>query len=416
MQTHLASWVRETEIGQQADAILRRCVHCGFCSATCPTYQVLGDELDSPRGRIYLIKQVLEGQTPTHATQQHLDRCLTCRNCETTCPSGVQYGHLVDIGRQIVAEQVARPLTQQAFRLVLRRGLNSRWFAPAFKLGQWLRPWLPAALGSKLAPVRAPGALPRTRAPGQSHARKVLLLAGCVQPAMMPRIDAATLRVLDAIGIGASVAAGSGCCGAINFHLDDTRAALTQMRANIDAWWPLIDAGQVEAIVMNASGCAAMVKEYAHYLRDDPHYADRAKRVVQCVRDLSEIVAPHAAQLATQLDRTRLPARVAFHPPCTLQHWQALRGHTEQLLSTLGFSLQPFAESHLCCGSAGTYSVLQPEISGQLRSRKLAAIEATSPDMILSSNMGCISQLQGGTDTPVRHWIEALDDALNPVP
>jgi len=408
MQTNLAPWARDTELGKEADTILRRCVHCGFCGATCPTYQVLGDELDSPRGRIYLIKQMLEGEPPTRATQQHLDRCLTCRNCETTCPSGVQYGHLLDIGRQIVEAKVARPLTQRASRLLLRRGLNSPWFALAFKLGQRLRGWLPAALGGKLQAARSAGALPG----GGTHARNVLLLAGCVQPSMMPRIDAATLRVLDAIGISATLAQGSGCCGAINFHLDDTRAALDQMRANIDAWWPLIDSGQVEAVVMNASGCGAMVKEYAHHLRHDPRYAERAQRVVSYVRDVAEIVAPHAAQLAQQLDRTCLPARVAFHPPCTLQHWQKLRPQTEKLLVELGFALQPFADSHLCCGSAGAYSVLQPKLSGQLRSRKLAAIGAASPDLILSSNMGCISHLQGGTDTPVRHWIEAVDDAL----
>jgi len=410
MQTNLASWVRDTEPGKQADAILRRCVHCGFCSATCPTYQVLGDELDSPRGRIYLIKQMLEGTVPTRATQRHLDRCLTCRNCETTCPSGVQYGHLVDIGRQIVEQKVSRPLGQRVRRWALRRGLNSRWFALAFKLGQACRGWLPASVGGKLQAVRGAGVLPNER----THARKALLLAGCVQPAMMPRIDAATLRVLDAIGISATVATGSGCCGAVNFHLDDTRAALDQMRANIDAWWPLIDSGQVEAIVMNASGCGAMVREYAHHLRDDPRYAERAHRVVQCVRDIAEIVAAHTAQLAPRLDSTRLPARIAFHPPCTLQHWQKLRPQTEKLLETLGFALQPFAESHLCCGSAGTYSVLQPGLSAQLRARKLAAISATRPELILSSNMGCIGHLQGGTDIPVQHWIEAVDDALRP--
>jgi len=229
---------------------------------------------------------------------------------------------------------------------------------------------------------------------------------------MMPRIDAATLRVLDAIGISVTVAQGSGCCGAINFHLDDTRAALDQMRANIDAWWPLIDGGQAEAIVMNASGCGAMVKEYAHHLRNDPRYADRALRLVQCVYDVAEIIAPHAEQLAERLDRTRLPARVAFHPPCTFQHWQKLRPQTEKLLTELGFALQPFADSHLCCGSAGAYSVLQPKLSSQLRSRKLDAIGAARPDLILSANMGCIGHLQGGTDTPVRHWIEAVDDAL----
>jgi len=237
------------------------------------------------------------------------------------------------------------------------------------------------------------------------------MLAGCVQPALMPSIDAATIRVLDAVGIGTQVAAGSGCCGALNFHLDDQPAALDQMRANVDAWWQAIDSGQVEAIVMNASGCGAMVKEYAHHLRHDARYAERARRVVEKVVDVAELLAPHAEALRQRI-AGRLPARVAFHPPCTLQHWQPLRALTEKLLTNLGFSLQPFADSHLCCGSAGAYSVLHPEIAGELRDRKLAAIAAAQPDMVLSANVGCIGHLQSGTGTPVRHWIEAVDEAL----
>jgi len=255
MQTNLAQWALESDLGKEADAILRRCVHCGFCSATCPTYQVLGDELDSPRGRIYLIKEVLEGKEPTQATQQHLDRCLTCRNCETTCPSGVQYGHLVDIGRELVEQRVSRPAAQRLKRALLRKGLVSPLFAPAYKIGQAVRGFLPAVLQKKLLASRPAGAVPSTR----HHAKQVLILAGCVQPTMMPSIDAATIRVLDRLGIGTQVAAGSGCCGALNFHLDDQATALQQMRANIDAWWPLIELGQVDAIVMNASGCGAMV-------------------------------------------------------------------------------------------------------------------------------------------------------------
>jgi len=408
MQTELAASIRDTAIGRDADAILRRCVHCGFCTATCPTYQVLGDERDSPRGRIYLIKQVLEGVEPTRATLTHLDRCLTCRNCETTCPSGVQYGQLIDIGRAIVAEQVRRPWRERAQRLLLRRGLTSPLFAPALTLGRLLRGVLPGALARKLQPARAPGRVPAS----DRHARKVLMLAGCVQPAMLPNIDAATRRVLDAIGISASVAPGSGCCGALRFHLDDQDAALDQMRANIDAWLPLIDSGAVEAIVMNASGCGAMVREYAHHLRHDAIYAERARRVVEHVRDVAEIVALHAEILAAKLDRKRLSAPVAFHPPCTLQHWQNLRPFSEALLTKLSFSLQPFSDAHLCCGSAGAYSMLQPALSRSLRDRKLAAIEAGAPTRILSANVGCISHLQSGTDTPVQHWVEAVDEAL----
>ena len=408
MQTNLADWARLSELGQEADDILRRCVHCGFCTATCPTYQVLGDELDSPRGRIYLIKELLEGQEPTQATQMHLDRCLTCRNCETTCPSGVEYGHLIDIGRKLVEEKVPRPPLQRLQRTLLRKGLNSSLFAPAYKVGQALRSFLPAGIQKKIMQARDSGVRPDTAA----HQRQILLLVGCVQPAMMPTIDAATIRVLDRLGIGTQVVQGAGCCGALNFHLDAQEAALAQMRLNIDAWLPLIDAGKIEAIVMNATGCGAMVVEYAHHLRHDPVYVVKAERVVALVRDIAEVVAPHAQSLAQQLDVKRLPKRPVFHPPCTLQHWQGLRPLSETLVAKLGLALQPFTESHLCCGSAGAYSVLQPEISTSLRDRKLSQLSASAPDVMLSSNIGCISHLQSGTDIAVRHWIEVIDDAL----
>lgn len=408
MQTNLAEWARDSALGQEADDILRRCVHCGFCTATCPTYQVLGDELDSPRGRIYLIKEVLEGKEPTRATQLHLDRCLTCRNCETTCPSGVEYGHLVDIGRQIVEEKVKRPVFEQLQRLALRKGLTSSLFDPAYKLGQSVRGLLPAFLQRKMLARREAGAIPDTR----TQVRQVLILSGCVQPTMMPTIDAATIRVLNAIGIGTQVAAGSGCCGALNFHLDAQDAARAQMRTNIDAWLPLVDSGAVEAIVMNASGCGAMVAEYPHHLRHDPEYLAKAERIAAVVKDVAEIIAPNVEMLSSRIDASRLPERPVFHPPCTLQHWQGLRPLSEQVMTQLGMTLQPFTESHLCCGSAGTYSVMQPEISKSLRDRKLANLNQAQPDVMLSSNIGCIGHLQSGTDTPVRHWIEVIDAAL----
>jgi len=405
MQTNLASWASGTDLGNEADAILRRCVHCGFCTATCPTYQVLGDELDSPRGRIYLIKQVLEGKEPTQSTQQHLDRCLTCRNCETTCPSGVEYGHLVDIGRKIVDERVERSWSDKTKRTLLRKAMLSPMFAPAMRLGQSLRGVLPQTLRRKVPERRDAGPLPQVA----RHDRQVLMLAGCVQPAMMPTIDAATIRVLDAVGIGARIAPGAGCCGAVSFHLDAQDEAVAQMRANVDAWWPLVQDGKVEAIVMNASGCGAMVKEYAHHLRHDAAYAQKAADIVALVKDVAEILAPHADML-----RSRLPAgtRASFHPPCTLQHWQGLRPLSEQLLVDLGFELQPFADKHLCCGSAGADSVLNPDIALELRDRKLGAIAVGSPDVILSANIGCIGHLQSGTDTPVRHWVEVVDEQL----
>jgi glycolate oxidase iron-sulfur subunit len=408
MQTQLAEWARDTDFGREADEILRRCVHCGFCLATCPTYQIMGDELDSPRGRIYQIKQILEGAEPTYVTQQHLDRCLTCRNCETTCPSGVQYGALVDIGRQIVSERVRRPLRERLIRGTLRRLMGSRWFGPLYRIGIWVRPVLPAVLRAKIAQSRPAGQRPAD--PGR-HARQVLMLANCVQPAMMPSIDAATLRVLDAVGVGTRIAAGSGCCGAINFHLDAQEAGRDQMRANVDAWLPLLESGEVEAVIVNASGCGGMIKDYAHHLKHDPAYAERAARLMPYVKDIAEFLAPMAAEVRSKMRRA--PGRSAFHPPCTLQHWQGLRAVTERLLSDLGFDLQSFGESHLCCGSAGTYSITQPVLSKSLRDRKLQAIEATLPETIVSSNIGCICHLQSGTGTPVRHWIETVDEALH---
>lgn len=416
METRLADWLRDTPRGQEADGILRSCVHCGFCTATCPTYQLLGDELDGPRGRIYLIKQVLEGVTPTRDTQVHLDRCLTCRNCESTCPSGVQYGHLVDIGRELVEEQVARPRGERWMRGLLREGLTRRsLFDPAMRLGQLVRPLLPGVLKAKVPARVNPG--PR---PQRTHARQVILLDGCVQPAMAPRIDAATARVLDALGVQAVVPPRSGCCGAIRQHLGDPQGAQADARRNIDAWWPWIEgsgASQgfgVEAIVFNASGCGAMVRDYAHLLRDDPTYATKAQRVVDLSRDLSEFLSGERDALVQRCAAAAQPSaqRVSFHPPCTLQHGQQIKGVVESLLAACGAELLPVAESHLCCGSAGTYSVLQADLSQQLRTRKLGHLQAADPQMILSANIGCLTHLQGGTAVPVRHWIEWVDERI----
>ena len=415
MQTKLAPEFENTPDGLAAEAILRKCVHCGFCTATCPTYQLLGDELDGPRGRIYLMKQVLEGAEPTRSTQLHLDRCLTCRNCESTCPSGVDYGHLVDIGRKIVDAKVPRPAGERALRWALKEGLPSPLFAPAMKLGQAVRGALPAKLKAKVPAPQAAGEWPRT-----THARKVLMLEGCVQPAMMPNINHATARVLDAAGIQTVLAAKAGCCGAVKFHLNDQDGGKAQMRANIDAWWPHVE--QVEAIVMNASGCGVTVKEYGHILAHDPAYAEKARRISALTRDLSELLPDLVPALAAKL-QGRVPAatRVAFHPPCTLQHGQQLRGGVEVGLRALGFDVRVAPnESHLCCGSAGTYSVLHPEIAGQLRDRKLGHLGQcfgdAAPETIVSANIGCITHLQSGTGTPVRHWIEVVDAALSAGP
>ncbi|MBB3283547.1 glycolate oxidase subunit GlcF [Mitsuaria sp. BK037] len=415
MQTHLAPEFQGTPEGSAAEAILRRCVHCGFCTATCPTYQLLGDELDGPRGRIYLIKQVLEGETPTAATQQHLDRCLTCRNCESTCPSGVQYGQLVEIGRQVVEAKVERPREERLKRWLLKEGLTSPLFKPALRLGQALRPLVPGALKDKVPPAAGPRA---HQWPRRAHPRKVLMLMGCVQPAMMPNINAATARVLDAAGVQTLVADEAGCCGAIRAHLNDHPGGLDDARRNIDAWWPMVDGhgGEVEAIVMNASGCGVQVKDYGRLLAHDPHYAAKAARVSALTRDLSEYLPSLVPALRSRLgqDRPGARPRLAYHPPCTLQHGQQLRGGVEGLMRELGFEIATApSESHLCCGSAGTYSVLQPVLSKQLRERKLAALAPLAADAIVSANIGCIQHLQSGTGTPVRHWIEVLDDALS---
>ena len=430
MQTNLAPEFKGTRDGEEAEAILRKCVHCGFCTATCPTYQLLGDELDGPRGRIYLMKQVLEGAAPTRATQAHLDRCLTCRNCETTCPSGVQYGHLVDIGRKIVDAKVQRPAAERAVRWLLREGLSSPLFGPAMALGKLARPLLPGTLKDKV-----PGATPprANQWPKREHPRKVLMLAGCVQPSMMPNINSATARVLDAAGIQTLVADEAGCCGALRTHLNDIDGGLKDMRRNIDAWWPLVEgltsAGKVEAIVMNASGCGVAVKDYGHALAHDADYAERAARISALTRDISELLPELVEPLKKKLALPR-PAgergggassssaqrvvRLAYHPPCTLQHGQQLRGSVETHLGALGFDISlAIGESHLCCGSAGTYSVLQPELATQLRDRKLGQLMPLQPQAIVSANIGCIQHLQSGTATPVRHWVEVLDEALS---
>ena len=406
METRLSPEFAGTPDGQQAESILRACVHCGFCTATCPTYQLLGDELDGPRGRIYLIKQVLEGAAPTRSTQRHLDRCLTCRNCETTCPSGVAYGQLVDIGRRVVDAKVQRPMAERAKRWALKEGLTSPLFGTAMKLGQTLKPLVPKSLQEKVPP-----ATPASPWPTREHARKVLMLAGCVQPAMAPNINAATARVLDGLGVQALVAEGAGCCGAIRQHLSDHDGALADMRRNIDAWWPLVQRGMVDAIVVNASGCGVLVKDYGHELQHDPAYADKAARISALARDPIEFLVAHGEHIAAKLQRK--PAQnLAWHPPCTLQHGQRLGGQVEALLRGLGFSVSLPAESHLCCGSAGTYSVLQADLAKQLRERKLKHLAHVAPQRILSANIGCIQHLQAGTTIPVQHWLEFLDEAL----
>ena len=413
MQTQLADFIRDTPEGREAEEILRKCVHCGFCTATCPTYQLLGDELDGPRGRIYLIKQVLEGAEPTEKTRLHLDRCLTCRSCETTCPSGVHYSRLLDIGRHVVDERVPRHGSDALTRRVLREFVpRPRLFGLAMKAGQAVRGLLPKTLQAKVPEARAAGRWPEPR-----HARRVIALAGCAQPSMAPSINTAAARVLDALGISMVEAAGAGCCGAVRFHLNDQDGARDDARRNIDAWWPSIESGSVEGIVMTASGCGVQIKDYGHLLQHDPAYADKATRVAELTRDIGEVVADASEALAALLAARNLPRQpLAWHAPCTLQHGQRIRGTVEGLLAAAGFELTPVRDAHLCCGSAGTYSILQPALSERLRTNKLDCLLEGGAGMIASANIGCITHLQAGTGTPVRHWIELIDARLGGQP
>jgi glycolate oxidase iron-sulfur subunit len=403
MQTQLADFIRNTPEGDEAEAILRSCVHCGFCTATCPTYQLLGDELDGPRGRIYLMKQVLEGHEVTAKTQLHLDRCLTCRSCETTCPSGVKYGRLLDIGRAVVEHKVGRPAGEARRRALMRKGLlNRTLFDTALGLGRAVRPLLPEGLRRKVPPRVAPGPWPSPR-----HARRMVVLKGCVQPSLSPRIDAAMARVLDRIGISL-LRVGGGCCGALPHHLDETGEAMALARSNIDAWWPHLDR-DAEAVVVTASGCGVMVKDYGYLLKSDPVYADKAKRIADLARDPVEVIGAEWKRIAPKVAMDFGPQKVAFHPPCTLQHGMRLRGRVEEILLALGLELTPVADAHLCCGAAGTYSILQPQLASRLKANKVAALEAGGPDVIASANIGCMTHLASGTARPVRHWIELLD-------
>jgi len=410
MDTRLADFVRDTPDGRRAAQILRKCVHCGFCTATCPTYQLLGDELDGPRGRIYLIKQVLEGAPVSAKTRLHLDRCLTCRSCETTCPSGVDYAHLLDIGRRIVEEKLPRKGGDALQRAVLREALpRPAIFGAAVKLGQMLRPLLPSALADKLPADAAATARPWPEKSG--HRRRMLALAGCVQPVLAPNINAATARVLDRLGIALFEATRAGCCGALRFHLNDQDGAKDDMRRNIDAWWPYVESG-IEGIVVTASGCGVQVRDYGHVLADDAVYADKAARISALCRDPAEVISAERAGLLAVLGSQPGRGKLAFHSPCTLQHGLNIRGVAEELLVAAGYELTPVADGHLCCGSAGTYSLLQPELSKRLRDNKLAALTAGSPATVATANIGCLSHLQAGSVLPVRHWVELIDAAL----
>lgn len=427
MQTKLDDSIKNSPEGEEAEAILRSCVHCGFCLAVCPTYQLLGDELDSPRGRIYLMKQMLEGQPVTAKTQLHLDRCLTCRACETACPSGVRYARLADIGRNMLEKQVGRSIVAGAKRYMLRRVIpDGRVFGPLFRLGRHARPLLPASIRNTLPPDPPFAGSSRPQPPVR-HTRRMLVLEGCVQPVLAPNINVATARVLDRLGISLIRAPGAGCCGAVSYHLNAQQEGLDYMRRNIDAWWPWLDTGHdgggVEAIVMTASGCGVTVREYGELLKHDPVYAAKAARISSLTKDISEVIEAGTDRLTAlvsppvhqQHGQPAMPV-IAFHSPCTLQHGMRIRHVVEKILAVTGFNLTFVPDAHLCCGSAGTYSILQPELSHQLLKNKVTALESGKPACIVTANIGCLKHLQGGTSLPVRHWIELMDDVLSSLP
>ncbi len=403
MKTELNTKLLNPQDLKLADSILRKCVHCGFCNATCPTYQLLGEENDGPRGRIYLIKQMLEGNKTSESTLSHLDKCLTCRNCETTCPSGVNYSQLLDIGRSTAEKLSPRTFKDKAVRKSLRLVLPyRRRFTPLFSLGRVFKPLLPKPLKKKI-----PKRVAKGRIPVSDHKRKMLILDGCVQPALSPDINAATARVLDKLGISIIHSKKAGCCGAVSQHLSAEDEALDFMRKNIDAWWPDIENG-AEAIIMTASGCGAMVKDYAHHLQYDPLYSEKAKIIVDKCKDISEIISQENLS-HYDFKPTKKSKDVSWHPPCTLQHGQKINGVVEKILTDIGYELQPVKDAHLCCGSAGTYSILQPDISQKLQQNKIKNLQENKPELIVTGNIGCQTHLQEVSDVPVVHWIHLLD-------
>ncbi len=407
MQTNIAEFIENTPQGKEADAILRKCVHCGFCLATCPTYNLRGNELDSPRGRIYLIKQVLEGQPASTITQSHLDACLNCRACETTCPANVDYHRLLDIGTQIVETQVPRSFAQKALRHSILCVLPySTRFTPLLRAAQYIRPLLPKVLKTKV-PLRPS----KSSWPQRVHNKRMLVLEGCVQPGLAPDINAAAARVLSQFDISLVTADKAGCCGAISYHLNKQEDSRDFMRNNIDAWWPIIEQG-CEAIVMTASGCGSTVKEYGKLLKDDQFYAEKAARISALTKDLVEVLSDLPLEKLT----LNAASNIAFQCPCSLQHAQSLSGTVETVLTRLGFPIKPVSDGHICCGSAGTYSIFQPELATQLGMQKVKSLEKVNPDIIASANIGCITHLSSKSKIPIQHWIQIIDTAMTNTP
>lgn len=399
MQIKLADFIESKPEAAEAGQILRACVHCGFCTATCPTYQLTGNELDGPRGRIYLLKQLFEGRPVSRLTQRHLDRCLACRSCETTCPSGVRYGRLLDIGRELVDHKVKRRWPNQFKRRLMGEVFpypqRFKWLVMAARL---FRPLLPLNLRRRIPD--GPGTV---NWPAARHARKMLILPGCVQNVLAPQIDAAAAKVLDRLGISLLQVKTAGCCGALNYHLGQPLKARQFARIIIDACWPHVEQG-AEAVVSTASGCGLMLKEYAALLQTDAEYARKATVIAAMTRDISEIL------LAEDLDllRRRHEGTIAYQSPCTLQHGQQLAGVVEKLLQKLGFRLTEVENAHLCCGSAGVYSLLQPDLAQRLLHNKLQSLNRRQDDIIATANIGCLLHLQSSGAETVVHWIELV--------
>jgi glycolate oxidase iron-sulfur subunit len=423
MQTHFTLAQLADPDLKEADKILRACVHCGFCTATCPTYVLLGDELDSPRGRIYLIKEMLEGgNAATAKVVKHIDRCLSCLSCMTTCPSGVHYMHLVDHARVHIEETYRRPLADRLLRAFLAHVLpRPRHLRAALFAAMLAKPFRALARGRLAALLAlAPGTLPSPSPvdrpqsfPAEGRRRmRVALLAGCAQQALVPSINEATIRLLTRHGCEVVVAAGSRCCGALTHHLGREHAALADVRANVAAWSREIEGGGLDAIVANASGCGTMVKDYGFLLRKEPQWSERAARIAGLARDVSEVVE----SLGLRPPRRQSALAVAYHSACSMQHGQRLHAPPRAALAAAGFELREIPEGHLCCGSAGTYNILQPELAAALLARKVAHVESTGAALIAAGNIGCIAQMRRATALPVVHPVELLDWATGGPP
>lgn len=406
MEIHLDKKIADQPWAQEAREIVRKCVHCGFCNATCPTYQLLGHEADGPRGRIYLVTQLLEGQPADKLTRAHLDRCLLCRACETTCPSGVQYSRLLETGRNMLEQQQHRSGLDWLKRKTMTTFIpRTSLMQTAVNLARPVRQLLPRSLKSQL-PVKGKN----LKRPDTIHSRKMLILEGCAQSSLTPETNAATARVLDSFGIMLLREAKNGCCGAVRLHTSAREQGMQDIRNRIDTWWPSVEAG-IEAIISTASGCGVTVKDYGDLLKRDPEYADKARRISELTVDISEVISTEIAKTSPgpALDQN---LKVAFQSPCTLQHGQKINGQAEAILRKYGYTILPIADSHLCCGSAGTYSVLQPKLSQQLKTAKLKSLQKQHPDVIATANVGCQLHLRGDADVPVLHWIELLDELL----